>query len=526
MVTNNALDAIELAIFSSRLEAVCDEMGSVLKRAAFSPNIKDRLDYSCAVFDARGALCAQAAHIPVHLGSMAYAMADIVDSLEWTEGDVVVLNDPYLGGTHLPDVTVIAPLYSAGSLLGFVVNRAHHANIGADSPGSMPVSTHIDQEGVLLSPQHLIKGGVTETAVHERLVAVAADGSGGLGGDFQAQLSANRVGLIRMEQLIAGMGVQGYCEALGALDAYAERLARSSYEDIVDGVWRFTDVMDDDGAGAQDIPIVVAIEIRGSDVTVDFRGTAEQVAGNINCPLSVAAAAVYYVFRCLLPDYAPACAGLFRPISLQASAGSLVNARYPAAVAAGNVETSTRIVDAVLGALAPVLPDRIPAASHGSMNNIAMGSRGSAAWHYYETAGGGMGASAQGAGQSSVHTHMTNTFNTPIESLEAHYPLRILRYQTRRDSGGAGQHCGGDGLLREFQFLADTEVTLLCERRLHPPWGLAGGDNGACGENYLNDALLAPKCSFSAKPGDRLTVATAGGGGWGSAGGKDKDQVK
>ena len=511
------MDAIELGVFSSRLEAVCDEMGVVLKRSAFSPNIKDRLDFSCAIFDASGELCAQAAHIPVHLGSMAFAMAGVVGHMEWAPGDMVVLNDPFLGGTHLPDVTLIAPFYHDDTLVGFVANRAHHANIGAISPGSMPLSTHIDQEGVLISPQYLLRKEGYQALALARLQAIEQrDGSpdtGEPGGDFQAQVSANQRGVGQLEAWIKNMGEEGFRRGLRALLDYGERLARAEYRLIPDGTWCFDDVMDDDGAGTRDVRIGVAITVSGSDIRVDFEGTADQLAGNINCPLSVAAAAVYYVFRCLLPEYAPGCAGSFRPISLDARPGSLINARYPAAVAAGNVETSTRIVDVVLGALAPALPGEIPAASHGSMNNLAVGNRAGVAWDYYETIGGGMGGSPAACGASGVQTHMTNTWNTPIESLENHYPLRVIGYSLRRNSAGAGVHDGGEGLLREFQFLAPAQVTLLTERRYHQPWGL-GGAPGAAGENRLNGQLLPPKCSFDVDVGDRLLMATAGGGGW------------
>ena len=501
-------------------------MGAVLRRAAFSPNIKDRLDYSCAIFDASGELCAQAAHIPVHLGSMAFAMADIVGGIEWQAGDMVVLNDPFLGGTHLPDVTMVAPLFTAGQLRGFVANRAHHANIGADSPGSMPLSRHIDQEGVLLSPQHLLREDVYQSDVVARLAAIEGVAGGGLSGDFQAQISANRTGVERLGQLLDGFGAAAFSTSLQALNAYAERLARAEYARIPDGKWCFSDVMDDDGVGTHDVVIALAVTVAGSDISVDFTGTSAQVPGNINCPLAVAAAAVFYVFRCLLPSYTPGSAGVFRPISLRADSGSLVNADYPAAVAAGNVETSTRIVDAVLGALAPALPGRIPAASHGSMNNLAMGSRGHQRWDYYETIGGGMGASSRGAGPSAVQTHMTNTFNTPVESLETHYPVRVRRYCIRRGSGGAGLYRGGDGLVRELEFLAEAEVSLLTERREHPPWGLQGGAGGSTGENRLNGRLLPGKCSFAVAAGDRLAIASAGGGGWGSESTTTKDQVK
>jgi N-methylhydantoinase B len=505
------LNPIELSVFSSRLEAVCEEMGAVLQRSAFSPNIKDRLDFSCAVFDARGELSAQAAHIPVHLGSMAYAMADIVDGCEWAAGDMVVVNDPFLGGTHLPDVTVIAPVFVEQQLIAFVANRAHHANIGASSPGSMPISSSLEQEGIVIPPTHLLKNGEIQQVEMARIAADIDDG------DFVAQISANKVGLERVQKLIEGLGLQRYRQALLQLNDYGERMARSELQTIPYGQYRFKDVMDDDGLGNTDIPICLSLTIDKQGVLADFAGTASQVAGNINCPLSVAAAAVFYVFRCLMPDGTPSCAGVFRPIRLTAPLGCLVNARRPAAVTAGNVETSMRITDVVLGALAQAIPERIPAASQGSMNNVAMGAGGEQAWNYYETIAGGMGASAVGNGLSAVQSHMTNTLNTPVESLEMHYPLRIKRYALRAGTGGAGWHRGGDGLVREFEFLADATVTLLTERRRHQPWGMVGGDGGGRGANRLNGQALAGKCQLQLKAGDCLAVSTPGGGGWGSS---------
>jgi N-methylhydantoinase B len=513
------MDAIELSLFSSRIEAVCDEMGAVLRRTAFSPNIKDRLDFSCAVFDAQGQLCAQAAHIPVHLGSMAYAMRDIVGSLAWAEGDMVVVNDPFLGGTHLPDVTVIAPLFVDGQLQGFVANRAHHADIGGNAPGSMPISTSLEEEGIIIPPTHLVRRG----KLHEALLDTIVGSTGNiheLHGDFAAQMSANRSGIARLGQLVDGMGTAAYRRALEELNDYAERLARAALAEIPEGSYRFSDCLDDDGLGHEDLRIAAEVRVEGGEIAVDFSGTAAQTPGNVNCPLSVAAAGVYYVFRCLMPAQTPACAGAFRPITLSAPPGSLLNAERPAAVAAGNVETSSRVVDVICGALVQALPERIPAASHGTMNNLAMGARGEGGkgkWDYYETMGGGMGAGAHGGGLSAVQTHMTNTLNTPVEVLEMNYPLRLRRYALRRGSGGEGKRCGGDGLVREFEFLDAAEVTLLTERRRHAPWGVAGGHDGACGENRLNGELLAGKTTLTVKPGDRLTVATPGGGGWGSS---------
>lgn len=504
-----------LNIFASRLSAVCDEMGAVLRNAAFSPNIRDRLDFSCAVFDAAGELCAQAAHIPVHLGSMAFAMQDVVRRFAWREGDQVVLNDPYLGGTHLPDVTVIAPVFVDRVLRGFVANRAHHADIGAGSPGSMPISSSLDEEGIVISPTYLLREGNRVESVFQRLVDAMRNPAESAG-DFAAQIGANLAGSARLTKVIAAAGPEWFAAGLIALNDYAERLASETVGAIPDGSYRFADCLDDDGQDNRDIPIVVTLRVADATVEVDFSGTAEQMSGNVNCPLAVAAAAVFYVFRCLMPAQTPACAGAFRPISLCAAEGLLVNARKPAAVAAGNVETSTRIADAVLGALAIAIPDKIPAASHGSMNNVAMGSTVvGASWDYYETIGGGMGAGPAGGGLDGVQTHMTNTLNTPIEVLESKFPLRVRRYALRRGSGGSGQRRGGDGIVREFEFTAPAHFTLLTERRSHAPWGLSGGEAGQPGCNWLNGALLPAKCEGNVAPGDRLTIATPGGGGYG-----------
>jgi len=508
------MNPAELNIFSSRLDAICDEMGLMLRNAAFSPNIRDRLDFSCAVFDRRGELCAQAAHIPVHLGSMAYAMRDVVTGIAWQAGDQVVFNDPYLGGTHLPDVTLVAPVFCAGELQGFVVNRAHHADIGAQRPGSMPISCRLEDEGQIIPPTRLVRRGEPDRA-QLQVLSAAARNPRESAGDFNAQLAANRAGARALERLIAQYGVAAFEAGLEALNDYAGRLARHALQRIPDGSYAFSDYLDDDGQGQTDIAIAAVIHVRDGLVEVDFSGTAPQVEGNVNCPLAVAAAAVLYVFRCLMPAQTPACAGAFAPIRLHAPEGCLLNARRPAAVAAGNVETSTRVVDVLLGALAGAVPDLIPAASQGSMNNLAMGADGDAGWSYYETLGGGMGAHATGDGLDAVQTHMTNTLNTPVEILELQYPLRVGRYAIRRGSGGGGVHCGGDGIVREFEFLGRAHFTLLTERRRHAPWGLMGGQAGMPGENRLNGEPLPGKCERHAGPGDRLSLATPGGGGWG-----------
>jgi N-methylhydantoinase B len=509
------LDAIELSVFTSRVAATCDEMGAVLRRAAFSTNIKDRLDYSCAVFDPQGQLCAQAAHIPVHLGSMAYAMHDLVAGTGWKPGDMLIVNDPFLGGTHLPDVTLVAPVFSHDTLTGFVANRAHYADIGAYSPGSMPVSCSLHDEGLIIPPTLIMRQGEIIADCMKAITDVTANPLQ-TGGDMAAQISANRTGIKRLIGLTEAMGVTAYLEGLAAVNDYGARLARQSLRLIPAGSYRFRDVMDDDGMGNRDLEIKVTLDVSEGMVEVDFTGTAEQVAGNINCPLSVAAAGVYYVFRCLMPDHTPACAGSFRSIRLTAPEGCLLNARRPAAVAAGNVETSSRVVDVVTGALAQAIPEWMPAASQGTMNNLAMGSRTRrGAWDYYETIGGGMGAGCEQEGLSATQSHMTNTLNTPVEVLEMNYPVRLRRYQLRDRSGGAGRHRGGDGLIREYEFLEAATVTLLTERRCHPPWGLDGGNNGATGENWRGDTLLPAKTSFEIGAGERLTVCTPGGGGWG-----------
>jgi N-methylhydantoinase B len=505
------MDAIELTLFVKRINAICEEMGGILMRTAVSPNIKDRRDFSCAIFDANGQLCGQAAHIPVHLGSMAYAMSDIISTINWRSGDMVILNDPYLGGTHLPDVTVIAPVFDNETLCAFVTNRAHHADIGASTPGSMPLSRTLQEEGLVIPPTHIMRASkicmdkFSEllNKLHNPHLARA---------DFIAQISANQAGLQRLSDLILKMSSTVFIDALGKLNDYAELLARSVLDELPGGYYEFTDFMDDDGQELTDIPIKASISINRRNIQIDFAGTAAQVSGNINCPLSVTAAAVYYCFYCLMPPETPASAGAFRGITINAPPGCLVNASYPAAVTAGNVETSTRIVDVLLGALANILPEKIPAASHGSMNNVAMGA---ADWDYYETLGGGMGANPSSRGLDAVQTHMTNTLNTPIEILEKYYPLRINQYAVRRNSGGQGKHRGGHGLIRQFEFLKDCHVTVLTERRKYKPWGIAGGQPGMCGINLLNNKPISGKADFRAKPGDQLTVLTAGGGGWG-----------
>ncbi len=507
------MNNVELSLFNHRLQSICEEMGAVLQQSAVSPNIRDRLDYSCAIFDTHGLLCAQAAHIPVHLGSMAFAMAQIVKSINWVDGDMIILNDPYLGGTHLPDITLIAPLFMDNELQGFVCNRAHHADIGADTPGSMPLATDLSAEGIVIPPSLFMKKGQRNSEFSEAFLTKLRNPDTS-NGDFSAQISANLNGLTHLQTLIQKTGQTMFIQALSELNDYAERLARSCLVKIPDGCYQFTDQMDGDGLDAEDINISLSLTIDSGNVKVDFSGTHTQVGGNINCPLSVTAAAVLYVFRCLMPANTPGCQGAFRPISITAPRGSLVNAKRPAAVAAGNVETSSRITDTVLGALAQAIPEQIPAASQGTMNNIAMGASN---WDYYETLGGGMGAHSTGPGQSAVQTHMTNTLNTPIEVLELHYPLRITRYQCRKHSGGAGRYSGGNGLIRDYYFMQPAHVTLLTERRSHKPWGLNKGQPGKPGCNFLNQQPLPAKVNLKIDAGDCVRIKTPGAGGWGAA---------
>ncbi|MEQ8954024.1 MAG: hydantoinase B/oxoprolinase family protein, partial [Gammaproteobacteria bacterium] len=469
----------------------------------------------------------------------AYAMTDLVNQFDWAEGDTLVINDPYLGGTHLPDVTLISPVFFQDELAGFVANRAHHADIGSESPGSMPISTTQEEEGMVIAPQFLARRGEILQPVWDELDTRLGSQSD-TQGDFLAQMAANQKGALRLTDLIASMGMAGFFAGLAQLNRYAEQLARTFYADIPDGVYVVQDFMDDDGQGEEHIAIKLQMRVSGSDIELDFTGTHAQVQGNINCPLSVAAAAAYYVFRCLLPDYTPACDGIFVPVRLKAPLGTLVNAERPHAVAAGNVETSSRLVDLVMAALRQALPGKMAADSQGTMNNIAMGARnnivigarnniamgarnniamkgsGENTWSYYETLGGGMGAHAHGAGLSGVQSHMTNTLNTPIEVLETRFPLRIREYSLRQNSGGAGQYPGGNGLVREYEFLQPAEVTLLTERRVYAPKGDQGGGDGRPGRNLLNGKLLVPKVQLSVNTGDRLRIETPGGGGYGN----------
>ena len=535
MSNKTPVNPISLELFRSALTATADEMGAVLTRSSYSPNIKERRDFSCALFDRQGRLVAQAAHIPVHLGSMPDSVASALETFDhFSPGDIIVLNDPYLGGTHLPDITIIAPIYvqSDGKqrLVGFAANRAHHADVGGMSPGSMPIATEIHQEGIIIPPIKLWEAGQPNHVAldlilrnvrtpHERR------------GDLSAQIAANNTAIRRMQELIDRWGLPAIEEHIDALIAYAERITRATIAAIPDGCYEFTDYLDNDGINNEPVAITASVTVQGDTLTVDFSGSAPQTRGNVNTVASVAKSATYYVVRCLMPGDAPMNHGTFAPVTVIAPAGTVVNARPPAAVAQGNVETSQRITDVVLGALASALPDIIPAASQGTMNNITAGGidpRTGQPFAYYETMGGGMGARPGLDGLSGVHTHMSNTLNTPVEALEYAYPMRVTAYRLRDHSGGNGAFRGGDGLVREISFEVPTEVTLLTERRSRSPYGLQGGEPGKCGENRLQregkEATLPGKVHFLASPGDRLTILSPGGGGWGKPNNDDQEE--
>ena len=448
---------------------------------------------------------------------MAYALVRIVGKFRWRDGDMLVFNDPFLGGTHLPDVTVVAPVFEDNKLIGFVANRAHHADIGASTPGGMPVSSNLEEEGVVISPQFLVRDGRIDQEKLQQFVAASCNPRDEIG-DYAAQIAANRIGVEKLGTLAQSLD-DGFTAAANAINCYGKRLGCKALVVIPHGTWSFTDYLDDDGYGTIDIPICVTLDVGVDAIHVDFAGTAAQVKGNVNCPIAVTTAAVQYVFRCFLPSYAPNCHGSFSMIKITAPEGLLVNAQPPAAVAGGNVETSSRIVDCVIGAFARALPAQMPAASQGTMNNLAMGHtaiREGDAWAYYETIGGGCGGGAEQPGCSAVQSHMTNTLNTPVEVVEMKYPLRIRRYAVRRGSGGHGRFFGGDGIVREYEFLQPTVFTILSERRHRVPWGLAGGGDGKLGKNLFNGKLLPAKVVKQAVPGDRLTIKTPGGGAFGA----------
>ncbi len=514
-------DPIRLEIFKHMFAAIPEEMGAVLRKSSYSPNIKERRDFSCALFDAEGNMIAQAAHIPVHLGAMPLSVQQAIQVLPLEAGDIMILNDPYRGGTHLPDITLVSPIYIDGGLFGYVANRAHHSDVGGMSPGSMPIATELYQEGLILPPIKLAEASRLNQGVWDMILANVRTPTE-RAGDLHAQMAANQRGIQRMLELVSRYGQEEIKTYSQHLLAYTERMTRRLIEDLPDGIYTFRDHLDDDGITNQPILIQVTITIQGDRAVVDFSGSAPQQQGSINAVYAITLSAVYYVFRCLLSLDVPNNSGCLAPIEVIAPQGSVVNATHPAPVSGGNVETSQRIVDVLLGAMAQAAPQSIPAASQGTMNNTLIGgydTERQQPFTYYETIGGGTGASANSAGISAIHSHMTNTLNTPVEALEYAYPFLVLHYGIREGSGGAGKHPGGDGIRRDLQLNSPAQVSLLSERRISQPYGLAGGLPGASGENVLirngQAQPLAGKGSLNLQAGDILSIRTPGGGGYG-----------
>jgi len=517
------LSSFELEIFRNILSSIAEEMGVVLVRAAFSPNIKERRDLSCAIFKTDGEMIAQAAHIPVHLGSMSFAVRAVMDDPDTAPGDVFILNDPYKGGTHLPDVTCIAPVFIGGQLEFYVAARAHHADIGGLTPGSMPLSTSIEEEGLLIPPSRLYRKGRLNKKLFDEILSATRDPEE-REGDLRAQLGSLEVGIKRLGHAAEKYTLKKIKEAGDELLAYSEKMMREVIRRIPDGTYKFRDFLDDDGAGTKNIPIEVAVKIKGGGAVVDFSGTARMVKGCLNTPLSVTTAATVYVFQCMAPAEMPLNSGPLRAIKIEAEKGTILHAQYPAAVVGGNTETSQRVVDVVFGALSTAVPERVPAASAGTMSNTTFGGVNPASgkkFAYYETIAGGMGGRHGKDGVSAVQTHMTNTLNTPIEALERELPVRIDSYSVRRGSGGAGRYNGGDGIVRKFRFLTDAVLSIITERRRHSPYGIEGGESGKRGRNTITRRgkrkQIAPKVTLDIKKGDVLGIETPGGGGWGKS---------
>ncbi len=561
--SDSQFDPIELEVFKSLFHSIAEEMGAALRRTAFSPNIKERRDYSCAVFDAAGQAVAMGDHMPVHLGSMPMSVDAAIRELTLGPGDVAILNDPFCGGTHLPDITLVAPVYILGKqskenpLRGkalhhgdahpvgrpdfYVANRAHHADVGGTFAGSMGLCTEIFQEGIRIPPIKLVKRGEMQRdvlALILRNVRTPREREGDLG----AQLASCHTGAEQLREACARYGVLRVQRASDELQDYSERLMRALLIALPPGVYEAEDFLDDDAAGGNPVRLAVKIAIskparhgkaalhKSSPlVTVDFTECDAQVAGSTNAVEAIAYSACFYVFRCLLQEDVPATAGLMRPVRVITRKGTVVDAQPPAAVAGGNVEMSQRIVDVLLRALAKAAPDRVPAAAAGTMNNLTIGGMdtrfvGSGGvpepFAYYETLAGGMGARPTKDGVSGVHTHMTNSLNTPAEALEYAYPLRVTRYSLRRGSGGAGKHRGGDGIVREIELLTDAQVTLLAERRRFAPYGLDGGSDGALGKASViredgQEETMPGKFSRPLRKGDKIRIESPGGGGWG-----------
>jgi N-methylhydantoinase B/oxoprolinase/acetone carboxylase alpha subunit len=515
------VDPIELELFKNVFVAISEEMAAVLGRTALSPNIKERKDFSCALFDRTGGTLAQGSHIPVHLGAMPLSVQAALRALTFEKGDLVILNDPYRGGTHLPDITCISPVFLGGRLGFFVANRAHHSDVGGMTPGSMPLATELFQEGLIIPPLKLYARGRLNRDVFDLLLANVRTPDERRG-DLLAQVAANEIGRARLEEAVARFGAGKVRLYSGLIQDYSEKFLRQTLRGIPDGDYAFVDHLDDDGISTCPIRIAVKISVRGDRAVVDFGSSSPQTEGGVNANYAITCSAVLYVFRCLVEEDIPFNTGLMRPLEIRAPKGSIVNAEFPAACAGGNVETSQRIVDVLLGALAKAIPGRIPAASQGTMNNVAFGGYDPARkrhFAYYETIGGGMGAGRTAAGLDGVHTHMTNSLNTPLEALENYLPLKIRSYGLRKGSGGRGAQRGGDGIIREYEFRVPVDLTVISERRRFAPYGAHGGSQGAKGRNTVisrgRARVIGSKANVKLEAGDILRVETPGGGGYG-----------
>jgi N-methylhydantoinase B len=521
-------DPTRLEIFKNIAHSIAEEMGAALRRSAFSPNIKERRDYSCAVYDAAGEVLAMGDHMPVHLGSMPASVSAVRSALLLESGDIAVLNDPFAGGTHLPDLTMVMPVHLQNNKQPFfyVANRAHHADIGGSLAGSMGPAREIFEEGLRIPAVHIVRCGQVNRDVLSMILAnvrTPAEREG----DLAAQIASCRTGELRLREIANKYGERELHTCGDFLLEYSEKMMTSALRALKPGVYTAEDFLDGDGVAVgehnEPLKIRVRIKITRDHAEVDFSGSAPQCAGNVNAVEAIAVSAVYYVFRCLLAEDVPATSGLIRPIRVIAPAGTIVNAMPPAAVAGGNVETSQRMVDTLFRALAKAAPSRIPAASQGTMNNLTLGGRdprnNNSPFAYYETIAGGMGARPGLDGISAVHTHMTNSWNTPIEVFEQTYPVRVRSYSIRRNSGGAGKFRGGGGIIREIELLTPMQVGILSDRRDRGPYGLAGGAAGKRGKNELirdkKKILLPGKCAFHAEAGSILRIETPGGGGWG-----------
>ncbi len=518
-------DAVTLEIMRNQLESIAEEMGGVLIRGAYSSNIKERQDCSTALFDADGRLLAQAEHIPVHLGAMPASVAAAIER-DPQPGDVVVVNDPFEGGgTHLPDVTMVSPLGGTdGSIVGYAASRAHHADVGGATPGSMPAGAReIYEEGVRLPPLFLEREGTVNEDVFGLLLANVRNPTERRA-DVRAQLAANERAGTRVTELTEEHGRNALRTGFDAIIRYSHDRMRAAIEELPDGTYTAVDRIEGDGIAVEPVPIRAAITVENGSIDVDFEGTAPQVAGNMNAPPAVARSAVYFALRCVTDPEIPPNHGCYDPISVDIPDRSVLDPTPPAAVVGGNVETSQRVTDVVFGALAEAVPDRVPAQGQGTMNNLTIGSR-DGSFTYYETIGGGFGARPDKDGIDGVQVGMTNTLNTPVEALELEYPLRVERYALRPGSGGRGRHRGGLGIERSVTVTVDATVSLLTERRRTAPSGIAGGENGATGENQLDGALVPAKTTRDVPAGTTVTVLTPGGGGYGDPSTRDTEDI-